>query len=96
MTVPPKNLARRIGDILLLFPIVLLFVAFNLLGQPGLRAIVCAHVCLYSGFAAAVVGDRLARRPFEKVLVVYLLLMWFILAVTGPIVAAAGPAIGNF
>lgn len=94
MTRPPKSVPRRIADILLVFPIPLLVAAFNLPGQPGLTAIVCAHVCLYTGFGLAVVADRLARQPFERILLLYLLLMGFVLAATGPIVAAAGPAIG--
>lgn len=61
-----KSLLRRIADILLVFPLVLLVVAFNLPGQPGLMAIVCAHVCLYTGFAMAVVADRLAQRPLSR------------------------------
>lgn len=90
MTRRAKSLVRRIADILLVFVFVLLVVAFNLLGQPGLTAIVCAHVCLYTGFAMAVVADRLAQRPFESSLLVYVVLMGFVLVILGPIVAAAG------
>ena len=71
MTSPPKTLLRRIANILLVFPLALLVLAFNLLGQPGLAAVISAHVCLYSGFALAVVADRLARLPFQRMLVVY-------------------------
>ena len=85
----PKNFLRRLGDVLLLASLALLLSAF-FLKWAAFGAIIGAHMVLYLGFVLAVIGDKIAKRPFQGWLVLYLIGMWFVLAVLGPGFSEAG------
>jgi len=90
-----RGVVNRIGVIFVLAGIGVVVLAFNMPGQPGLAAVRCSAATEFLGIALMALSDLVLGKPFRWVNVLYLMLALFVLASLGPIIAAAGPAIGG-
>ena len=75
---------------LLFLSVAVFILAFNLYGLAGFRAVIVSHVLLYAGYALSLLADWLGRRPFNTIRLVCCLSFWFLLAISGPVIQAAG------
>jgi len=89
-----RGVVKRLGWIFTLAGLGLIVLAFSIPGQAGLLAIDCAAVAEVLGVILVSASEWVLRRRFPWANLLYLAFILFILAILGPVVAAAGPAIG--